>query len=162
MDVYLEKLNIKHTQMEFDCGDGQTNSFFERSSDEVLDNNSKVYVLLTITDLLGFFALSMASIRAEIDERLMRHPVCLLCQLGINLHFQNQGYGSYLIEQAVKIAIKTSHDIGCKGIIAETYKKNLINSLYKNQGFKKIHEEKQRNGNTKYILFYKFENFGVL
>jgi len=161
MDVYLEKLNINHTQMEFDSGDEDVNSFFERSLDEVLENNSKVYVLLTSSDLIGIFALSMSSIRAEIDGKLLKHPICLLCQLGINIPFQGQGYGSYLLRQAINIAMHISNDIGCKGIVVETYKKDLIESFYKNQGFLLIDSITQRDGSIKYILLSKFESFDV-
>ncbi len=159
MDFYLEKLNINHTQMEFDCGDEAINAFFERSLDEVLLNNSQVYVLTRNNKMIGFFALTMSSIRAIINGKDLKHPVCLLCQLGINLPFQDKGYGSYLIEQAIEKALKISNEIGCKGIVVDTYNKNQIENFYGKQGFIKLDELKQRDGRIKYILFYQFEKF---
>lgn len=157
MDVYLEKLNIEHTQMDFDCGDQDINAFFERSLDEVLLKNSQVYVLTTKVELVGFFAIAMSSIRAVIDEREHKHPVCLLCQLGINLFFQNQGFGSYLIEQVIERAMIISNNIGCKGIIVETYNKELVNGFYKNKSFIELYKITQKDGREKHILFLKFE-----
>jgi len=159
MDFYLEKLNIEHTQKDFDCGDKDINSFFERSLDEVLLNNSQVYVLTGNSEVIGFFALTMSSIRAEFDEKVLKHPVCLLCQLGVNIPFQGKGYGTYLIEQAIEKALKISNEIGCKGIVVETYNEKYIDNFYGKQGFIKLNDIKQRNGSTKYILFYRFEKF---
>lgn len=156
MNIYFEKININHTQMEFDCGNDEINSFFERSLDEVLRNNSKVYVLRTKTEIIGLFALAMSSIRAEIDRNDIKHPVCLLCQLGVNLKFQNIGYGSFLIDRAKKLAQRTATVIGCKGMVVETYREELIDTFYAKNNFEVL-DKKIIKGKKKYILFCKFE-----
>lgn len=153
----LEKLNISHSALDFNCGDDEINSYFERSFEEVESKNSQVYVLTTNSQIIGFFALSMASIRTDINGKNLKHPVCLIGQLGINEPFQKKGYGSRLIELAIDRATKISEDIGCKGVIIETYKPELIENFFKKKKFEKIDEKKLSENRIKHILFLNFK-----
>lgn len=156
MNINIEKLNIYHSTLDFDCGDDDINSFFERSFEEVESKNSQVYVMTTNYQIIGFYSISMSSVRAEIDEKIFKHPICLIGQLGINEPFQGQGYGSYLLNDAIEKTENISNDIGCKGLIVETYKSDLINSFYKKKGFNLLEKRKIKGKGCKYILLYRF------
>lgn len=158
MKVEIEKLNIYHSTLDFDCGDDEVNSFFERSFEEVELKNSQVYVITGEDQIIGFYAISMASIRAEINGMTFRHPVSLIGQLGVNKPFQGQGYGSYILDIAVKKAKNVSKEIGCKGLIIETYKDDLVDSLYKKKGFYLLDKRDMKGKGQKYILFFKFQS----
>jgi len=157
MIVEIEKLNFYHSTLDFDCGDDEINSFFERSFEEVSNKNSQVYVITKKDRIIGFFSISMSSIRAKIDESYLKHPVALIGQLGINKPYQRKGFGSFILDIAIEKAKKISGDIGCKGVILETYKFDLVNNFYKNKGFTLLDKKNVKEKGIKYIMFYKFE-----
>ena len=77
----LEKLHIRHTQYDFDCGMEEYNEYIrERAFDEIDIKNTQVYVFLTKNrdTLIGYFTLSNKSIRAEIRDTIYDQPLCLL------------------------------------------------------------------------------------
>jgi len=156
MKVKIEKLNIYHSTLDFDCGDEEVNSFFERSFEEVDLKNSQVYVFTNNDHIIGFYAISMSSVWADIDGKTFRHPISLIGQLGVNKPFQWQGYGSYIVDVAIKKAKVVSMEIGCKGLIVETYKEDLVDSLYKKKGFNLLTTKNMKDKGLKYILFHKF------
>lgn len=156
MKVEIEKLNIYHSTLDFDCGDDEINSFFERSFEEVELKNSQVYVITSNDQIIGFYAISMSAVWADIDGKTYRHPISLIGQLGVNKPFQGQGYGSYILDVAIKKAKNVSQEIGCKGLIVETYKVDLVESLYKKKGFVPLDKKEMQGKGLKYILFYKF------
>ena len=158
MKVEIEKLNIYHSTLDFDCGDDEINSFFERSFEEVELKNSQVYVITGEDQIIGFYAISMSSIRAEINGITFRHPVSLIGQLGVNIPFQGKGYGSYILDIAIKKGKNISKEIGCKGLIIETYKDDLVDSLYKKKGFVLLDKMDMKGKGLKYILFFKFQS----
>lgn len=158
MNVEVEKLNIYHSTLEFDCGDEEVNSFFERSFEEVELKNSQVYVITGEDQIIGFYAISMSSIRTEMNGMTIRHPVSLIGQLGVNKTFQGQGYGSFILDIAVKKAKNVSMEIGCKGLIIETYRDDLVDSLYKKKGFNLLDKRNMKGKGQKYILFFKFQS----
>ncbi len=158
MKVEIEKLNIYHSTLDFDCGDDEVNSFFERSFEEVESKNSQVYVITGEDQIIGFYAISMSSIRAEINGITFRHPVSLIGQLGVNKPFQGKGYGSYILDITIKKAKNISKEIGCKGLIIETYKDDLVDSLYKKKGFVLLDKIDMKGKGLKYILFFKFQS----
>ena len=156
MKVEIEKLHIYHSTLDFDCGDDDVNSFFERSFEEVESNNSQVYVMTNDDQMMGFYSISMSSIRALIDGKEFKHPICLLGQLGVNKSFQNQGFASCLLDFAIYKAKIISKEIGCKGLIVETYKSDLVETLFEKKGFVEIDKKEMKGKGQKYILFHKF------
>ncbi len=158
MKVEIEKLNIYHSTLDFDCGDDEVNSFFERSFEEVELKNTQVYVITGEDQIIGFYAISMSSIRAELNGITFRHPVSLIGQLGVNKPFQGKGYGSYILDITIKKAKNISKEIGCKGLIIETYKDDLVDSLYKKKGFVLLDKIDMKGKGLKYILFFKFQS----
>ncbi len=156
MKVEIEKLNIFHSTLDYDCGDDEINSYFERSFEEVELKNSQVYVITSDDQIIGFYAISMSSVWADIDGKTFRHPISLIGQLGVNKPFQRQGYGSYILDVAIKKGKKVSKEIGCKGLIVETYKDDLVDSFFKKKGFILLAKKDMKEKGLKCILFYKF------
>ena len=156
MKVEIEKLNIYHSTLDFDCEDDDINSFFERSFEEVESNNSQVYVITDDDQMIGFYSISMSSIRALINGKDYKHPICLLGQLGVNKPFQKQGFGSYILDLAIHKAKLISKEIGCKGLVVETYNSDLVQTFYEKKGLVVLDKKEMKGKGQKYILFYKF------
>ena len=153
-----EKLHYKHTLLEFDCGDEEINKYFsERSFEEVLKKNAQVYVFLKKNEIIGFYAISTKSVRFQKNEgEEYSQPVILVGQLGINRPFQSQGWGPLIITKAIEKGKMISMEVGCIGIVVETYKVNLVEKFYKQTGFEIIREDIIKERGKRYTLFYKF------
>ena len=153
----LEKLHIRHTQYDFDCGMEAYNEYIrERAFDEIDIKNTQVYVFLTKNrdTLIGYFTLSNKSIRAEIRDTIYDQPLCLLGRMAIQKHLQGKGWGTKFIHKAIDICYQISDMAGCKGLLVETYFLDLIESnFYQNRGFQQIDEHKI-HGRTRYRLLY--------
>lgn len=155
----IEKLHYKHSLLEFDCGDDEINKYFsERSFEDVKNKNVQVYVFLKKKEIIGFYAISTKSVRFSNDEGEEEYswPVLLIGQLGVNKPFQNQGWGPLIINKATKKGKMISMEVGCKGLIIETYKENLVKGFYKKIGFKIVREDMIKDHGKRYTLFYKF------
>lgn len=153
----IERLDIIHSPFDFDCEDEEINEYFnQKSYEEVGSKNTQIYVLTLVNPprLVGFYTLSMKSIFFEYNEKEISHPVCLLGQIGTNKIFQKQGWGIIMLNDARERCKRLSEEIGCIGLALETYKGNLVNTFFKDEGFSVIKEEKKQKG-KKYTLFSK-------
>jgi len=70
-----------------------------------------------------------------IRNDLHEEPYCLLVDVFIKEEFRNKGYGSYLVEKAIKITKK----LGCYKIIATSrFDRDHVHRFYEKLGFKKF------------------------
>lgn len=156
MEYRIEKLNLFHSNLDFDCGDSEINEYFvNRSFEDVELNNAQVYVFLTQNSIIGFYSISMNSIYTEINAIIRRWPICLLGQLGVNLEYQTKGWGSLILLKAIEKAASISEEIGSVGLMVQTYKQELINNFYKKLNFQVLKPEKIDNLD-RFKLFLQF------
>jgi len=155
----IEKLHYKHSLLDFDCGDIETNDYFnEKSFEDVENKNAQVYVFLKNDKIIGFYALSTKSVRfpANEGEPILDQSLLLIGQLGVNKPFQGKKWGAIILNEAIKKGKMISMEVGCIGIIIETYKKHLINKFFKKTGFKFIKKDHIKERGYRYTLFYRF------
>jgi GNAT superfamily N-acetyltransferase len=153
----IEKLNLSHADLDFDCNDEEINEYWRNQIFiDAETNNNKVYVFLTGNKIIGLYALAMKSPRIEIEEIELQHPVALIGVLAVNSEFQGQGWGSLIVKKAIKKAELISKDIGCIGVIVETYSEDLIGGFYKELGFECIKREMIREKGSRFTLFHHF------
>lgn len=155
----IEKLHIKHINMEFDCGEEPYNDyFFERSYADVKNNNAKVYVFVKKGKVIGFYSISSKSVRFKISEDSQEQscPVLLIGQLAVNKIYQRKGWGPLIIQKAFEKGFSISQEIGCVGIVVETYKAGLASKFYTPEGFTIIREDSIKNRGLRITLFKKF------
>jgi len=158
LNYRIEKLNLSHSSFEFDCGDQAINEYFsDKSYEDVENKNSQVYVFIKDAELLGFYAISMSSVYTKLNNSEARWPVTLLGQLGVNLKFQGQRWGSLFVLKAIEKAILLSNEIGCVGLIVHTYNKSLIDGFYKKLKFNLIDENLVQD-RLRYTLFRVFKS----
>lgn len=156
-----EKLDISHSIFEFQSGDPEVDSYFDRAYEEVASGNSIVYVMLNLArkHLIGFFAICMTSVRTEFDKgKEMRWPAALIGQLGVDKKFQKRGYGAKLVKEALYTIYLASKEIGCRAVVVETYNKALIESFYSKLGFRYVRQNKIKN-RIRYTLVYDLSKY---
>ncbi len=107
----LEPLERRHRRKAFDCGEPAVNEWLWSHA---LQNQSKhlstTKVLLDPDEAIaGYYTLATGQIDfgdlpAELVRRLPRRalPVAVLAWLGIDRHFQGQGFGDRLLAQALR------------------------------------------------------------
>ena len=162
LEFIVENLNYEHSNYDFNSGDPVYNDYLtEQAYTDVQIKNTQVHVILTKDrqTLVGYFTLSMRTQKMKLDDgTFYGQPVCLLGRMAVQKHLEGKGWGSLIIRKAIELCNNLSKDIGCKGILVETYKEDLIkNQFYQNRGFKFIKSEKTSSG-TKYLLFFKLDN----
>ena len=147
----VEKLNTRHTEYSFDCGDELKNDYFLRQSyEDMARKNSTVYVYISEdeNEIIGFYTLSNKTHRFKDRGKEHRHPLILIGRFAVQKKFQNKGYGALIIKEAIKKCEKISESVGCIGVVIETYKEEL-HGYYKKLGFRDIDEKK---GMTTFFL----------
>lgn len=150
----IEKLNIRHSTCDFDCGDDSINEFFLEKSYILVDRNiTKVYVFMDNDNIIGFYSISMKDLYFEYNGEKHNYPVILIGYLGVNKGYQKRGFGHLILKKAIEKCMILSEEIGCIGIMVETYKKELAEDFYPKIGFK--HIETRKRG--KIILFMPFK-----
>jgi GNAT superfamily N-acetyltransferase len=161
--IIIEKLHYKHSTLDFDCSDDDINNYFyERSYEDVDINNSKVYVFIKDDEILGFYAISTKSVRFEVNNSKKDWPLLLIGQLGVNKQYQGQGWGPFILSKALDKCINISQDVGCVGVLIETFKERLIQGFFKKAGFSIIETRNVKGKNKpKSLLFYKFPTYGI-
>lgn len=104
-------------------------------------------------ECIGFISLCTDSIRLESSEReemgltYANIPSLKIARLAIDKNYQNQGFGSTLIEFAIGMASQIRDFIGMKFLTVDCYEHRL--SYYKNKGFvcNKIQRENRQPDN---------------
>lgn len=155
----IEKLHYKHSLLNFDCGDIETNEYFnEQSYEDVENKNAQVYVFLKNNEIIGFYSISTKSVRFPVNEEepILDQSLLLIGQLGVNKPFQGKKWGAIILNEAIKKGRMISMEISCIGIIVETYKEYLISTFFKKTGFKYIKKDYLKEKGYRYTLFYRF------
>ena len=120
------------------------NSLFSEDFEEKLD--AQVYVCTDDNKFVGFFTLTMNSIKIpQPNNKSKTYSGVLLGQLGINLDYQNHGFGSRLVKKAIKITKESSQRIACKFLIVQTYDPDLKDNFYKKLRFELLRIDKINN-----------------
>jgi len=127
----------------FDCGRNSLNEWFKRHAwRNHKDGISRVTVVTSLTSntIAGFVTLSAGSIerdwlpRPDQRNRPDPIPVILLGQLAVDLRFQSQGCARFLMQFALRTAVRSSAEIGSFAIVLHPLDDGLI-AYYRRYGF---------------------------
>lgn len=145
--ISIKDARNKSILKSFDCGNDNLNIFL-RNFAWANDRNGigKTYVLINKNTIYGFFTLSSAQIKRSslIDEsniKLPRYPIpaIRLARLAVNKKHQKQGYGAYLLKQALIKIVNASNVVGIYLIVVEPKIEAI--SFYEKYGFKRLDEK---------------------
>ncbi|MBY8007913.1 GNAT family N-acetyltransferase [Vibrio fluvialis] len=145
----------------FDCGNTIINKFVHSSlKAKGKSANSAVTVLLDESrdsKLVGFYTISAHSLERDgysltgLFGSLPRYvPVLKLDMLGVDIHYQKQGYGEELVALAMEKTAVLAKAIGCYGLFLDADKDAL--NFYKKLGFVPVGSPDETYGSTPMFL----------
>ena len=152
-------LQKSHDRSAFDCGDKTLNEYLLKRSGQELRRNIAFPYMMTLKDqnqVYGYYTLSASSVQAnklpsEITKitRYDYLPSVLIGRLALDKTLHGQGYGQYLLVDALR-RISRSKDFAVTLVIVEA-KHQKVEDFYKHFGFIKL-DNKQR------LLFIPFKS----
>ncbi len=145
----------------FDCGDVDLNEFLKKDSLTYLEGKLAVtYLLLHEGNLRGFFCVSNDSIPLggkdrrvlqKLGKRQKTYPALKIGRLGIQKEFQNKGFGTFIVNYVVGMALIHSKKVGCRYIAVDAYDNKRSLSFYKKNGFKMLKETRRETNIPMYL-----------
>ncbi|MBR4461648.1 MAG: GNAT family N-acetyltransferase [Erysipelotrichaceae bacterium] len=143
----------KETIDAFDCGSDELNEFIRKYAKQNDKKDiGKTFVCTEDDHIIGYYTLSNAQIMfentpKELSKGLPKYPIpCIrIARLAIDRRFQNEGYGSSLLKNALLKIVRLSEHTGIYFIIVDA--KESSASFYEHYGFIRLNM-----GNLTYII----------
>ncbi len=103
---------------------------------------TRTYVLTDekeLSKILGFYTITMSYVKLS-DEKIL--PVALIGRLGVDKAHQKQGYGEYLLVDALLKLLQASEIVGFTHIVVDA--KDGVGQFYEKFGFVPFQDEKNK------------------
>jgi ribosomal protein S18 acetylase RimI-like enzyme len=140
----IELLDKSHNRQKFDCGNTALNRFLQKTARQhITKGMSRTFVLINDEypkEILGFHTLSICEVEAEyLPQTISKKypdqvPAVKLARLAVSIKYQNQGFGDYLIGNAIEKVILISENVGIIGLFVDA-KNNHTKEYYEQFGF---------------------------
>ena len=148
--VLLDKK--KHNRKSFDCAVEPLNNYLKLIANQhSLRDNSRTYVLVdpqSTNKIIGFYTLSMVSINIsalpkDLQKKHQSNQTAgLIARLVVDKHYAKQGFGSWLLVDALKKLLQASDAVAFPMVIVDA--KDSATSFYKSFGFLPFLDEKNK------------------
>lgn len=139
--VPLDKKN--HERKKFDCGVDALNNYLRlMANQQSTKDNTRTFVLENIHNpkhIIGFYTLTMTALElSTLPESLQKkHPnissAGLIARLAVDKHYFKQGYGEWLLIDALKKLLLASDTVAFPLVIVDA--KEGVVAFYKKFGF---------------------------
>lgn len=138
------KLTEEHDCTQFDCGEPSINEYLTSALKQQQRKNAAVYVTCAPGTLIvkGYYTLSSAEIIRELaPSKLTRGgapkeiSAIKLGRFGLDSQYQGQGFGTDILQDAVRRCIQASEEIAAKAIIVDTLSAQAY-QFYEKNGFR--------------------------
>lgn len=139
-------IDKKFDKASFDCGSLELNAFIHtRARQNQLQGFSTTFVAIVEGDVtkkvVGFYSLSMGEINLsslpdDLVKKLPKHPVPVarMGRLAVDLNFQGQGLGKFLLVDSIKRVQSASATIGVYALLVDA-KDEPAKAFYLKYGF---------------------------
>lgn len=125
----------------FDCGNKEINKFLKKYSEaNHLKKIGRTFVLVANEEIVGYYTVSMGStvefLHVYNEDILPKYPIPigLIGKLAVSKNNQNQGWGKWLLIDAIRKISKASDDIGAYAIVVDA-KDESAKNFYLQYGF---------------------------
>jgi len=136
----------RHDCVHFSSGNDTLDEYLrERASQDVRRSVASVFCLVGVdtSEVIGFYTLSAASVRlidlpGSLGRRLPRYPdvpAYLLGRLAVDLTYQGQGLGEFLLVDAFRRA--SGSEIAAVGVLVDAMDESAA-SFYRGYGFEPL------------------------
>ena len=138
----LERLQAAHDLRSFDSGNAELDGWLQRHGLAAQQMDSaRTFVLLEGGRILGYFSLTMGSVRrVEAPRRLVRglpgYPVgmVLLARLAVDRSQQGKGRGALLLAEALRKAVAAGEAAAARLVVVDAIDEQAA-SFYRHHGF---------------------------
>ncbi len=135
---------VGHQTGNFDCGNESLNQYLKRFALTNAAAGTARTIVTTLVgnpDVAGYYSLAAGSVEKErVPERIAKGvpnhpvPVVLLARLAVDLEFQRQGIGKYLLRDALQRTLSAADVIGIRAILVHAKDENA-SAFYAKFGF---------------------------
>ena len=122
-------LNKSHQRAAFDCGDASLNHYLQTTARQHQDKGiSRTYVLVDEAQperILAYMTLTVCEVLAEqlppewVKKYPNRIPAAKLARLAVSKDCQRQGYGAYLLVEAMQKTLDVNEAMGLAGLFVD-------------------------------------------
>lgn len=140
-DHFTIELLAEHGRSAFNCGEPSLNEYlqhFARQNAELFLGRTYVLVVPDQARIEGYYTISSGSIaRQDLPKkRLPRYPapVVLLERLAVDRNAQGQGFGEFLLLDALKRSAQLAQHLGIFAIVVDALNEQA-QSFYQKYGF---------------------------
>jgi GNAT superfamily N-acetyltransferase len=148
VEASIELLDGSHIKSDFDCGYEMLNTYLSRqASQDVKRDLAACYVLADESKkIIGYYTLSGNSIkRDQFPEELARKlpqsyadlPAALLGRLAVSKDYRGQGYGEFMLMDALNRCAKIAEHLGTLAVMVDPIDEKA-ESFYIRYGFTKL------------------------
>ncbi|TPE49318.1 GNAT family N-acetyltransferase [Maribrevibacterium harenarium] len=146
----LPELNASHNRKGFDCANDLINKFLRETARRAGKHNlSRSFVLEgeCAGDIAGFYTLSDTQVSIPIDHKFYKNyphplPAVLLARMGVDRHYQGQGYAKILVIDAMQRTLHINRQLGVVGLFVDA-KDDALVAFYQKVGFIFLQQEIQ-------------------
>lgn len=149
----IEPLN-KHLRTDFSCGIEQLDRYIKTQAGQDLKKNVSVTYVLTEKNshfVLGYYSISTIGIFPgelpdDLTKKLPKYPMLpgvLLARLAVDEKYKGNGFGSFLLVDALRRGLALSKQIGISAVIVEAKNEAAI-EFYKHFGFIALIDNKSK------------------
>ena len=144
----VKHLDGSHLRQGFDCGNSRLNAYLQHlASQHERRHIGRTYVLLRDPEpkILGFYTLAASSVvfvQLPETEKLPKYPVPVLklAQLAIDSSMQGQGWGKYLLLDALSRAERISRDVAIYAVELDAID-DAARAFYLHFGFMSLNDD---------------------
>lgn len=141
-ELRLERLHAGHDVKPFDSGNAELDGWLQRHGLAAQQMDSaRTFLLLRGGRILGYFSLTMGSVRREeAPRRLVRgmpgYPVgmVLLARLAIDGAERGRGWGALLLAEALRKAVTAGDAVAARLVVVDAIDEQAA-SFYRHHGF---------------------------
>lgn len=108
--------------------------FKQEAHKDQKSGKERVYVIDLNGEIIGFFALKMASVVQCVDEKRKEIPFLQISDFAFDVKYQNKGYGSATFLKILELAREFRKYVGCVGIMVFVFHEKAID-FYRKMGF---------------------------
>ncbi|MDQ5767506.1 GNAT family N-acetyltransferase [Thiothrix subterranea] len=122
-------LNKSHQRAAFDCGDAALNHYLQTTARQHQDKGiSRTYVLVDEAQperILAYMTLTVCEVLVEqlppewVKKYPNRIPAAKLARLAVSKDCQRQGYGAYLLVEAMQKTLDVNEAMGLAGLFVD-------------------------------------------
>lgn len=150
----VEPLSAHHDRASFSCGVEALDRYLHQQARQNVEQRvAAVFILVAVDsgEIAGYYTLSAGSVLLTdlppaVAKRLPRYPqvpVVLLGRLAVARDRQGQGLGEVLLIDALRRALRQSHQVGAMAVVVDA-KDDRLRAFYERYGFRCFEDDGYR------------------